>query len=307
MAAHMVATLVAAQIVASRSTCNQTCERCRVPSNSPAVGCPKLYVDVGANTGNSLNAFFNGDRRWSPSLNQVLSLSERQEFCADVFEASPSFDASLRNVANRVRRESPGGARCDPCPPTVQTGPPTGQCCCGCRARGRDVQLYLGTPFSLGGGAVRFESLGFLEDAGGTLSFADANQQRRESTRKRYRHVQVVELQSMDAVEYIRSKVDVQHLVLKIDVENYEFKLMPGLIASGVLCDPRRRTDLFIEWHTNRFYGLGETFNATSMGIPEAYAEMPNKVMDRSYSAKANLLWMLRSPVCRTVRVFDWH
>ena len=96
-------------------------------------------------------------------------------------------------------------------------------------------------------------------------------------------------------------------LVLKIDVENYEFLLLPGLIASGVLCNPMRKTDLLIEWHTTRFYGGGEMFNATMMGLPDTYAQLPNLQWDRSLAAKQNLLWLLRSPVCRSVQVWDWH
>ena len=62
----------------------------------------------------------------------------------------------------------------------------------------------------------------------------------------------MVHLMSMNAIEYLRSLVSVTKFVIKIDVETFEFELVRGLIASGVLCDLRRKTDALIEWHVPR-------------------------------------------------------
>lgn len=282
------------------ATCKYPCEACSQGSNLTAA-CDKLFVDVGANTGQTLRAWYDGNRRWDAALAKVMPLAARQHYCADIIEASPSFSTVLLKEAN-LHRNSRGGAHCA-CPSSAtESEQPT--CRCGCSKTGKDVQLYLGTPFSAESGDVTFQSLGFVHDAGGTLSFDATSVKRLPAQGK----AKLITLQSLNAVEYLRSKTAVKHLVLKIDVEAYEFRLLPALITSGALCDPRRKTDLLLEWHTNRYYGAGPMFNETQMGIPQVYSRMPNGELDVSYGAKNSLLWMLRSPACRTVRVHeDWH
>ena len=83
-------------------------------------------------------------------------------------------------------------------------------------------------------------------------------------------------LHSMNGVEYLRN-LKVEHLALKIDVEHYEFELLRGLIVSGALCVPGRRTDLFVEWHVPRDHGPGNPmhhlFNETEFGLPHLRPE----------------------------------
>eukprot|EP00966_Prymnesium_polylepis_P282269 6522694-Prymnesium_polylepis.1 len=191
------------------TTCSSPCVPCPRGLNTTA-HCTKLFVDWGANIGQSLRAWYHHDQRWGPTLNKAAGKAARQSYCADVFEASPSFNSAILREAETLW-PSKGGPRCD-----CANGA-GGECRCGCAAEGKHVKLYLATPISLEGGPVSFESLGFVKDAGGTLSF-DAHTEHRKPKEGK---AKMLTLQSVNAVEYLRSKASVEHLVLKIDVENY--------------------------------------------------------------------------------------
>ena len=117
----------------------------------------------------------------------------------------------------------------------------------------------------------------------------------------------MVHLMSMNAIEYLRSLVSVTKLVIKIDVETFEFdfELVRGLIASGVLCDLRRKTDVLIEWHVPRgpFYdgSYHHLFDEREYKLPGA-----DEHNTSAFTTREALLWMLRSPVCRTTRAWSW-
>ena len=110
----------------------------------------------------------------------------------------------------------------------------------------------------------------------------------------------------MNAINYLRGRT-ATHLVLKIDVESYEFELVRGLISSGVLCVPGRKTDLFIEWHVPRPRPNGtfhHLFNESAYGLPRlSYSHREN--MD-AFAARDAMIWMLRSPACSNVTTHKW-
>jgi hypothetical protein len=227
-------------------------------------GCRRLFVDVGGNIGQSVNQWYAASNhgRGSKEFAAVANWSHRHTFCTDVFEANRNFNGVLKRV-QRLHRE-----------------------------RGRDVQLYLGTPFSIGGGVVPFYEMPYTVNSGGTLSF-EATPAARGGPPPRKK---IVELQAMDAVRYVR-EFEGEHLVIKIDVETYEFKLLRGLIASGALCAPGRKLDLLVEWHLPRTCSTcaGDVLDAVAEGLPAD-----------ANTTKQALLWMLQSPVCESVTPRVW-
>ena len=100
----------------------------------------------------------------------------------------------------------------------------------------------------------------------------------------------------MDAVRYVREFAG-EHLVLKMDVETYEFKLLRGLVASGALCRAGRKVDLLVEWHLPRMCPTcrGEMLDTQVEGLPSD-----------ANTTKHALLWMLQSPVCSNVTSHIW-
>ena len=315
----------------------RTENKCNATGANVTDGCSKLFVDVGANTGQSLSWWYQAtdSGRGATEYAQIEPWRERRLYCADVFEASPSFTMTLRQEVENHR------------------------------SRGRNIRLYEATPFSLEGGNVTFESLGFMNNAGGSIvrsaaSKVQLNTQnttqkiaaawerepspcdnfksadwctprighcREEYVAERCRttcnncsagtsqprtnHTNVpllkpasplgstmVHLMSMNAIEYLRSLVSV-------DVETFEFELVRGLIASGVLCDLRRKTDVLIEWHVPRgpFYdgSYHHLFDEREYKLPGA-----DEHNTSAFTTREALLWMLRSPVCRTTRAWAW-
>ena len=234
-------------------------DRCQKVGVNTTAHCKLLYVDVGANIGQSLQMWYsNSDKgHGAREFGMIAPWQRRRRFCSDVFEASPSFGRDLARAAAYHR------------------------------ARGKDVRLYVPTPLSIGGGEVAFASQGFVVNGGGTLSVASSRDVDKKTAKQ-------VMLQSVDAVEYVRAMEAVEHLVLKIDVENYEFQLLRGLVASGVLCKPGRRTDVLVEWHLPR--QSGDMFNATTEGLPLPAREV-----------KEALVWMLAgNPACPTTHAHVW-
>ena len=204
---------------------------------------------------------------------QAVPWKERRLFCADVFEAEPGQTKALqKEVAYH-------------------------------HGRGRNMHLYASTPFSLTGGDVVFNSIGTVNNAGGVCTPESANS---VDDLGAVSNPNRMVLHSMNAINYLRGRT-ATHLVLKIDVESYEFELVRGLISSGVLCVPGRKTDLFIEWHVPRPRPNGtfhHLFNESAYGLPRlSYSHREN--MD-AFAARDAMIWMLRSPACRNVTTHKW-
>ena len=231
-----------------------------VTSSSVAAGpsCTNLFIDVGANNGNSLRFWFNptDSGHGMAEYARIERAEERKSYCADVFEANPHFNEQLSRLVRKYR------------------------------SQGRSVRLFNGTAFSVGGGPVAFGV-----DPANTIS----------SSLVRTKHVRgktawlsnySISVPSVDAIKYIRSLQGYNRVVLKVDVEGYEFELLRALLASGALCSSAV-SDLLLEWHTLR--PSGPLFDAKAEGMPIPPDDL-----------KAALLWMTQSPVCRRLKVHQW-
>ena len=199
----------------------------------------------------------------------------RREYCADVFEAEPSHTSSPKKpLMLEVARH---------------------------RHRGRNVRLYGATPFSLTGGPVVFQAAGFIFDGGGTITKTSDESAAPDAK------AGAITLQSMNAIEYLRN-LKVTDLALKIDVEFFEYELLRGLIVSGALCVPHRRTHLLVEWHTPRNLLNGtwrHMFDARKFGLPELTGDSGART--DAVATRDAMLWMLRSPACKNVTYIKWY
>eukprot|EP00327_Prymnesium_parvum_P022935 CAMPEP_0113259464 /NCGR_PEP_ID=MMETSP0008_2-20120614/16366_1 /TAXON_ID=97485 /ORGANISM="Prymnesium parvum" /LENGTH=162 /DNA_ID=CAMNT_0000107985 /DNA_START=137 /DNA_END=625 /DNA_ORIENTATION=+ /assembly_acc=CAM_ASM_000153 len=124
---------------------------------------------------------------------------ERRKYCADVFEANPSWTKSLmREVRYQRDRHK------------------------------IDIHAYTGTPFATRGGNVSFLRIDGVVNSGGTLS---ANS---DMTIARVgRPLNATILEAIDGIQYLH-EVHADHLALKIDVVGDKY-FPPALHA----CDAR--------------------------------------------------------------------
>lgn len=244
--------------------------------------CSRLFVDVGGNTGQSLDMWYQSTDRGHGMREyaKAETWQSRRLFCADVFEGSPSFTKVLTSRAAYHQK------------------------------RGKHVHLYSATPFTLNGGLVTFEALGFHHNIGGqVVSSTGKGIDHPSETRHRDGAIkpELLQLQSMNAIDYLKG-ITASRLVLKIDVETFEFELLRGLIASGVLCDPRRKTDVFVEWHVPRGPRPDGTyhhlFNETEYGLPRLTTGLKENF--DAFATKDAMLWMAKSYPCRNLTFHQW-
>lgn len=245
--------------------------QCNSSGTSLTDHCSRLYVDVGANNGQSLHFWYHSSDagRGCTEFGHAVPWQDRRLFCADVFEAEPSQTRALRKeVAYH-------------------------------HSRGRNVHLYDSTPFSLNGGDVVFKSIGRVDNAGGSIGTTPAN--------AGVLGANDLVLHSMGAIKYLFN-LKATHLVLKIDVENYEFELLRGLVVSGALCVPLRKTDIFVEWHVPRFHGpdqpMRHLFNETEFGLPHLNPD--SKENKDAFAVRDAMIWMLQSPACANTTHYRW-
>ena len=102
-----------------------------------------------------------------------------------------------------------------------------------------------------------------------------------------------VTVQTWDAVRYLRA-LSAPHVSLKLDVEGTEFEMLRDLLVSGVLCE--KVDNLWIEWHG------GGRINWKSLNLPMQEAQMQkmytwllSTVQSRRITTRQDL-----SPHCRT-------
>ena len=218
---------------------------CNASGTNDTHHCARLFVDVGANTGQSLQQWYHNSDvgHGMGEYGRIETWRRRRLYCADVFEASPHFTRRLTRAVESHR------------------------------LRGRNIRLYAATPFALGQTAS-FRAIGYVNNAGATRlrpprahrlstmpacpTLAGGNimpgAAGDESNASSPPGEEILRLRSMDAIEYLRG-IGARRLILKIDVETFEFELLRGLIASGVLCDTRRqaRSNIYNAWPSHPY------------------------------------------------------
>ena len=235
-------------------------------------GCSHMLIDVGANNGDTVRMWYAGDsnraRRGCDRSNQriyqrIASAAERHHFCALMFEANPRFEAQLKALAASLS--------------TPQ----------------RVLHALTSTAFALSNGTLDF---GIDPNSNTSSSLMGSKKvrvgNRLSSTDELSQHT--IRVQSMDAVWLLRTlqQRGVQRVILKIDVEGYEFDLLRGLVSSGALCDGVA-IDLLLEWHLPR---SGQNlFDPKREGLPTADLA----------SLKKMLLWTVARCPLLTVHS-DW-
>lgn len=225
---------------------------------------------VGANSGDSLNAWYTKEGCWDlkprwkaqgkswPGIRRSgcrwefplhLPLSMRQTFCAYAFEPNPSLAGPLRRTALALEQRF-----------------------------GVSIHVYNGTAFSTENGKARFHVDSTLGGVGSSLLLSKAARSGKSS-----RLTSTTTVETVDALSFL-SSLPRTSIALKVDVEGYEHLVLRDLLLSGVLCE--RVANLWVEWHTAR--QLGAAANApVAPGGPS-----PTSISD-------TYRWMLRTGFAR--------
>lgn len=196
-------------------------------------GCQGVFVDVGANGGDTVLNWFRVNScsepgsTWPclPSLPAWLTLEKRRSYCAEVFEANPRHWARLNSTATTLQQNV-----------------------------GRQVRFHP-RAFAIEDGQVQFGLDNATRDGQGS-SLIMSKRMRDTKTGKVGRGAEVrsnsISVLATDGVDFLR-EVGRANLpvTLKVDVEGFEFELLRELLVSGVLCN--HVNELFIEWHEGRF------------------------------------------------------
>ena len=236
--------------------------------------CAGLYVDVGANNGDSLQRWFQlgscseplsaAASQAAPCMWQLptsLPLAVRQTYCAHVFEPNPRHWSALQAGAEQFR------------------------------AQGRSVHVHKAAFGAHSGSALFGLDTTMANSEGSSLLLSKRTRDRTTGAVGKGEAVRsnTINVTVSDGVAFLR-RLGEQGLpvVLKLDVEAYEFVLLRSLLASGVLC--QTVSELFVEWHAGRF-------SWEESGLPA-----PSETLERVYR------WMLGNATkhCKTT-ILPWY
>lgn len=255
-----------------------------------AARCSKIFIDVGANRGDTLEAWVSANKTGDASRfsRKLFAVAERRRHCLLAFEANPHFDAALARVATSLR----------PLVPAIVVFNGT-----AFATRGGDVTLGLDDGRRDGSSLLLSKRVKPLRPAATAAAVPPLGAARGAAARAARTGDHTVRVAGMEAglvLAAIRdAKLGRSSMVLKIDVEGLEFALLRHLVRSGVLCSTVHH--LIIEWHTAR--SSGPLFNVTAEGLPSSM---------QASDLQTALLWLLQSsqqeqasPDC-PVRMHKW-
>lgn len=206
------------------------------PPWRPFDGCHNVFVDVGANRGEHIEAMFNESFAPGPvvrAMDTVFGLvpARRRTGCAVGIEPNPNQEHHLRNIE---RRHIANGWRT-----LVLT-----------RTAARDRTAH-SVPFYIDNQS----RISRHHHEWGSSLFSYQTIQ----TKKGY--VPQVRVRSIDLAYWLKNQVLQRTLasqpksaiILKMDVEGAEFELLPRLLSTGVLC---AMDHVFVEFHDERVGGF---------------------------------------------------
>mmetsp|Transcript_7101 Transcript_7101/g.8194 ORF Transcript_7101/g.8194 Transcript_7101/m.8194 type:complete len:355 (+) Transcript_7101:310-1374(+) len=225
--------------------------------------CEKIIFDLGANLGDTIERWYgNGDfqgraghvkpkkgARKPPPPNPNMTPEERKKFCMLSFEANPNFTNRLRRVEKQHQEA------------------------------GYSVSVLTETAVSSEDGTISFHLDEASETGYGSSIYGDkvVNVVQKDAKGKVQKHkatlgkkVTVRSLNFAKILEEIPQEPK-PYIVVKMDIEGAEYKVLPALLTSGQIC---KIDYLIIEWHSHK---LGSY-------LPE--------------NVDANLEWLLSEPPC---------
>jgi hypothetical protein len=203
------------------------------------MGCNGLiYVDIGTNNGNSVEAWYANDSHADgtgvkdpinprafralprdprvffgakPPAGADISHTVRQDACAIAFEPNPRYSERLGRMVQKLQGE------------------------------GKRVALYNATAITTDGGPVTF----FTPPTDNVVGSVDPNAWAKSKDRGSWISVNISSIAIAPLLCWLQSRA--HHIALKIDVEFLEVPLVDAIINSTAVCSSVR-TDLFIEY-----------------------------------------------------------
>jgi len=247
------------------------------PVEFDASQCNGLFIDVGANVGDSLASFYNhrscsiGPQNVMPQHSKCawywpwwMQLEERKTHCVHAFEPNALLIAQLTTEATKLRRVV--GPRIRVYPATAWSLED------GNATFGVDVQHGVGSSLQL-----HRHTVGDRNKKGHGPALSEGN---------------LTTVNTVDGIAFLRSLPTSLPTALKIDVEGHEYELLRGLMLSGALC--AHVDTLFVEWHS-----VTEGAKGTPRGLDDAM-----KWMLTTHNPKWEELsgeWRpIGHPLCRT-------
>jgi hypothetical protein len=218
--------------------------------------CPCVLIDVGVNLGGSLTAWPHTlarmhakDEARRPALRRLKACAASATTCYYGFEANPLFDKQLQLVEHNARAE------------------------------GRRVKIFTSTAFNVHNGSAAFfvqqdnhsipaadahfsRNIGGLHSRffhwgpGSTLDAAKVGPTRALRARnKSFPNFREVTVRSVDASHFLASVLaseGTQIVAAKLDIENFEYTLLPHLLLSNARSHICGLDLLAVEWHKHR-------------------------------------------------------
>ena len=272
--------------------------------------CSHMFVDVGANIGDSLTKWFTQHNCYENCYQRDTSgqpgCLPSNETCGRTGECSIAnetcFCHSLAK-SNRCGWEWPFwfplGERQKYCAEAFEPNPLLAQqlvrTAARLQARGfsKHIKVHNGTALAMRDGEASF-GLDLKTTTGSSLVL---DKKTLGENGKVGQGVAVgantVTVRTLDAVAYVRS-LNAKHISLKLDVEGSEFDVLRDLIMSGTLCE--RVDNLWVEWHG------GGRINWRTMGLPMRESEV-QKIYQWMFQTAQGRTIVIRqdlSPHCRT-------
>lgn len=243
--------------------------------------CAGIFVDAGANKGDTLLSWYNDascaiapkkllpksatcDWRWP----WWLPLDVRRQWCAEAFEANPQYNSRLLRMKERLEDRF-----------------------------GIQINVHFKTAFSTKNGNAVFG----LDTVHGTGSSLQLHRRALDARGKKGAGARVGEntttVRTVDATAFLDSVGSGVPISLKLDVEGSEYAILRDLMMSGVMC--KHVENLWVEFHTAKDATVG-----TPTRVDEVF-----KWMLETHNESAHLLqkaWLpYKSERCATT-LLSW-
>lgn len=286
--------------VASRPRAQDAAETRRAGLGRMAVCKNGVFVDVGANNGDSLIKWYELEgcfdlkqhyeemkQAW-PGVKKSgcawewpvwLPLRTRRQYCAKAFEPNPQLAAALIKTAHNLSLK-----------------------------HGVAIEVFEKTALSnTDDSAVPF----FMSQSHSRQSSVSSSllESKVAAMHMQGRPVKQIMVKALNAVDYLNSLAGSGPVAVKLDVEGLERELMRELVRSGVLC--KRVDALWVEWHQASQMGqrsFSDSMGGAPRGIDESFRWILRQQNAMSLRNLSNPPWHVaryQTRHCRT-SIFKW-